>query len=198
MPDNLIRSLTTEQDLPEELREQLVARALADNTLDIAYRVVDSPLGPLLLAMTDRGLARLAYAVEDHDAVLDDLAKRVSPRILRSDARLDAVARQLDAYFAHARTTFDLPLDLRLVQGFRLHVLDHLREIPFGTTESYTEVAAAAGSPRAVRAVGTACATNPMPIVIPCHRVVRSDRSMGGYLGGVEAKRFLLELESAA
>lgn len=197
MSDKLIQSLTATTSLPEQLHERLVTRATAAGSVDIAYRVVDSPLGPLLLALTDRGLARVAYAVEDHDAVLDDLAERIGSRILRSGSRLDAVARQLEGYFARRRTSFDLPLDLRLAHGFRLNVLDHLREIPFGRTESYAVVAAAAGSPRAVRAVGSACATNPMPIVIPCHRVVRTDGSLGGYLGGTAAKEWLLAHEAA-
>lgn len=198
MPDKLIRALTADMPLPEELHERLVTRATADRSLDVAYRVVDSPLGPLLLATTERGLVRVAYAAEDHDAVLEDLGTRISSRILRSGARLEGVARQLDEYFARARTTFGVPLDLRLTQGFRREVLDHLRDIPFGRTESYAEVAAAAGNPRAVRAVGSACATNPMPIVIPCHRVVRADGSLGGYLGGPAAKEWLLALEAAA
>lgn len=198
MFDKLIQDLTTELSLPEELHERLVTRATADRSLDVAYRVVDSPLGPLLLAVTDQGLVRVAYAVEDHDAVLEHLATRIGSRILRSGARLDGVARQLDEYFARARTSFGVPLDLRLAHGFRRDVLDHLRGIPFGRTESYAEVAAAAGSPKAVRAVGSACATNPMPIVIPCHRVVRADGTPGGYLGGPAAKEWLLTLEAAA
>ncbi|MDV3220433.1 methylated-DNA--[protein]-cysteine S-methyltransferase [Intrasporangium sp.] len=198
MHDKLIRALTADVPLPEELHERLVTRATADRALDVAYRVVDSPLGPLLLATTEQGLVRVAYAAEDHDAVLEDLGTRISSRILRSGARLEGVARQLDEYFARARTTFGVSLDLRLIRGFRREVLDHLRDIPFGRTESYAEVAAAAGSPRAVRAVGSACATNPMPIVIPCHRVVRADGSLGGYLGGPAAKEWLLTLEAAA
>lgn len=141
---------------------------------------------------------RVAYAVQDHDAVLRQLAERVSPRILNAPARLDETSRQLEEYFAGRRTRFDLPLDWRLSKGFRREVLTHLREIGYGHTESYAQVAAAAGSPRAVRAVGTACATNPLPVVVPCHRVVRSDGTAGGYAGGPEAKRTLLTLEEAA
>jgi methylated-DNA-[protein]-cysteine S-methyltransferase len=177
---------------------RLAARAGDSDLLDVAYRIVDSPLGSLLLASTPRGLVRLAYAREDHDAVLARLADSVSPRVLRAPARLDAAARELDEYFAGRRRQFSLPLDFRLSRGFRLAVLTHLREIAYGTTESYAVVAAAAGSPAAVRAVGTACATNPLPVVVPCHRVVRSDGSIGQYVGGPGAKQALLALEAAA
>ena len=121
----------------------------------------------------------------------------MSPRLLEAPARLDGAARQVEEYFAGARRSFDLPVDLRLSTGFRRAVLDHLAEIGFGRTESYAEVALAAGSPRAVRAVGSACATNPLPVVVPCHRVLRSDGSLGGYVGGLDAKRTLLALEAA-
>jgi len=181
-----------------ELRGRLAAAAQRDGVLDVAYRTVDSPVGPLLLAATDQGLIRVAYAVEDHDAVLQQLADKVSPRVLQAPARLDAVARELDEYFTRARRTFDVPLDWRLAAGFRAAVLHHLPEIGYGQTASYAAVAALAGSPRAVRAVGTACAKNPLPVVVPCHRVVRSDGGMGGYLGGPAAKRLLLDLEAAA
>ncbi|MGX9672720.1 methylated-DNA--[protein]-cysteine S-methyltransferase [Mycobacterium sp. HM-7] len=181
-----------------ELHTQLTAAAQRDGVLDLAYRTVDSPVGPLLLAATDQGLVRVAYAAEDHDAVLQQLADKVSPRILRAPARLDAVARELDEYFARARRVFDVPLDWRLAAGFRAAVLHHLPEIGYGQTASYAAVAALAGSPKAVRAVGTACAKNPLPVVVPCHRVVRSDGAMGGYLGGPAAKRLLLDLEAAA
>ncbi|WP_020100193.1 methylated-DNA--[protein]-cysteine S-methyltransferase [Mycobacterium sp. 360MFTsu5.1] len=181
-----------------ELHNRLATAAQRDGVLDVAYRIVDSPVGPLLLAATDQGLIRVAYAIEDHDAVLQQLADKVSPRILRAPARLDAVARELDEYFTRTRRTFDVPLDWRLSAGFRAAVLHHLPEIGYGQTASYATVAALAGSPKAVRAVGTACAKNPLPVVVPCHRVVRSDGAMGGYLGGPEAKRLLLELEAAA
>ncbi len=115
--------------------------------------------------------------------------------MLQRPARLDETARQLEEYFAGRRREFDLPLDLRLAHGFRRHVLDELRDVGYGTTVSYSELAQAAGNPRAVRAVGSACATNPIPIVIPCHRVLRSDGSLGGYGGGLHVKRALLDLE---
>ncbi len=180
------------------LRARLAAAAERDGVLDVAYRTIDTPVGELLLAATAGGLLRVAFTLDGHDAVLATLAGAVSPRILRAPKRLDAVSRQLDEYFARRRTVFDVPLDLRLSKGFRRAVLAHLPEIPYGRTESYTEVAAAAGSPRAVRAVGSACATNPLPVVVPCHRVVRSDGSFGGYAGGPDAKRTLLTLEAAA
>jgi methylated-DNA-[protein]-cysteine S-methyltransferase len=179
------------------LHARLVAQAQRDGLLDVAYRTVATPLGELLLAATGQGLIRVAYAREGHDAVLARLAETVSPRILRAPGRLDQASRQLEEYFAGRRTAFDLPLDLRLAKGFRRLVLTHLPEIPYGRTESYAQVAAATGSPRAVRAVGSACATNPLPLVVPCHRVVRSDGTFGGYVGGLAAKQALLTLEAA-
>jgi methylated-DNA-[protein]-cysteine S-methyltransferase len=192
-PD-LMPTATDPADL-ERLHARLVAAAATDGTLDVAYRTIDSPLGPLLLAATEEGLVRVAYEREDHEQVLQMLAARVSPRILRAPGRLDEAASQLDDYFAGARHTFDLRVDLRLAAGFRRQVLDHLRTIGYGRTESYTVVAAATGRPRAVRAVGSACATNPVPVVVPCHRVLRSDGTLGGYIGGLGAKRTLLALE---
>ncbi len=180
------------------LRDSLVGAAADAGLLDIAYRTLDTPIGSLLLAGTEQGLVRVAFDREDHDLVLVALAQTVSPRILLSPARLDGVARQLSEYFAGQRKTFDLPLDFRLSSGFRRSVLAHLPEIAYGQTESYAQVAAATGNPRAVRAVGSACATNPLPVVVPCHRVVRSDGSYGQYRGGEEAKRSLLMLEAAA
>jgi methylated-DNA-[protein]-cysteine S-methyltransferase len=180
------------------LRGRLADRAAAEGVLDIAYRTLDSPVGSLLLAATEQGLVRVAYEVQGHDQALESLAARVSPRILRAPARLDPVARELDEYFAGRRREFDLPLDFSLSQGFRRTVLSHLADIAYGHTASYAAVAAAAGSPRAFRAVGTACATNPLPVVVPCHRVIRSDGSLNGYAGGAAAKRTLLTLEEAA
>ena len=184
-------------EVPVRLRERLVADAERDGILDIAYRTVDTPVGSLLLAATTAGLVRVVYANAGHDEALASLAEKVSPRILHAPARLDAAARQLDEYFAGRRRGFDLPLDLRLASGFRRTVLARLADIDYGRTKSYAQVAAAAGSPRAVRAVGTACAANPVPVVLPCHRVVRSDGSSGGYVGGPAAKQTLLTLEAA-
>ena len=182
----------------DRLHARLVDAAADDDTLDVAYRTVDTPLGSLLLAATPAGLVRVAYESEGHDAVLSTLATKVSPRVLRAPSRLDATAREIDDYFAGRRHVFDLPLDLQLAHGFRREVLTHLRDIAYGSTASYSAVAAAAGRPTAVRAAASACAVNPLPIVIPCHRVIRSDGSLGGYLGGVAAKQSLLALESAA
>ncbi|MFD1214317.1 methylated-DNA--[protein]-cysteine S-methyltransferase [Arthrobacter sp. GCM10027362] len=184
--------------LLDRLHARLEAGAAAAGSLDIAYSVTGSPVGPLLLAATERGLVRVAFAGENHDAVLAALADRVSPRILRAPSRLAEAVRQLDEYFAGTRRTFELPLDRRLSKGFRLSVLEHLPRIGYGRTESYAQVAAAVGSPKAVRAVGTACATNPLPVVVPCHRVLRTDGTYGGYLGGPAVKAYLLGLEAAA
>lgn len=185
---------------PETLRrlhERLAVDAAREHLLDVAYRTVDSPVGSLLLAATEQGLVRVAFEGEGHDGVLGVIAQRVSPRILRDDRRLDAAARELDEYFAGRRRAFDLPLDLSLAHGFRRAVLDHLTRIAYGRTASYAAVAVAAGSPRAVRAVGSACARNPLPVVVPCHRVVKSDGSLGQYVGGPAAKARLLALEGA-
>jgi methylated-DNA-[protein]-cysteine S-methyltransferase len=180
------------------LHRRLGDSAAAIGILDVAYTTVDSPVGQLLLAATERGLVRVAYRREGFDAVLQTLTSRLSPRVLKAPRRLDAAARQLDEYFTGRRTGFDLPLDFSLSTGFRQRVQQHLPDIAYGHTETYREVAASVGSPRAVRAVGTACATNPLPLVLPCHRVVRTDGTPGGYAGGPEAKVALLALESAA
>jgi len=182
----------------DRLRLGLADRASDAGILDVAYQTVDSPIGSLLIAATPEGLVRVAFEREDHDAVLGQLADQVSPRILRSGRGTDAAARELDEYFARRRRSFDVPVDLRLVRGFRRAVISHLSEIAYGSTESYAAVAAAAGSPRAVRAVGSACANNPVPVVVPCHRVVRSDGTIGLYRGGAEAKAALLALEAGA
>jgi methylated-DNA-[protein]-cysteine S-methyltransferase len=200
--DNPIQ-LLTEPDAGDAerlaaLHAVLVERASAEAVVDVTYRLLDSPVGSLLLAATELGVVRVAFETEGHDRVLESLGSSIGSRILRGGARLDPLAHELDDYFAGTRHGFDVPLDLRLARGFRLTVLRHLGEIPYGSTESYGEVAVAAGSPRAVRAVGSACATNPLPIVVPCHRVVRSDGSLGGYLGGLPAKERLLALERAA
>ena len=198
MNTNLFDDLATDEGVTlARLHQRLERNADTAGVLDIAYCTIDTPVGTLLLAATTVGLVRVAYDVEGHDAVLARLADAVSPRILRAPARLDAVAQQLDEYFAKRRTTFDVPVDLRLADGFRRAVVEHLRDIAYGHRESYAAVAAAVGSPRAVRAVGTACALNPLPVVIPCHRVVRSDGSTGQYAGGPLAKSTLLDLEAA-
>lgn len=200
IPDDLYRAYSDDRDDPDELsrlRARLATEAEADGVLDVAYRTVDSPVGPLLLAATGRGLVRVAYQREDHDIVLQALTERISPRVLHAPARLDSATRQLAEYFEGTRRAFELPLDWQLSAGFRADVLHRLPGIGYGHTASYAAVAALAGRPKAVRAVGTACATNPLPVVVPCHRVVRSDGSLGGYLGGIDAKRTLLTLEAS-
>ena len=188
----------TDEEANARLHARLIAAAERDGVLDVAYRTIATPVGELLLAGTGRGLVRVAFPRQGHDEVLASLAQTVSPRILHAPRQLDQASRQLDEYFAGQRTAFDLPLDLRLATGFRRTVLAYLPAIPYGHTESYAQVAAAAGSPRAVRAAGTACARNPLPVVVPCHRVVKSDGTMGRYAGGEDAKRTLLTLEAAA
>ena len=197
MTTNLFDELDADDDALTRLHERLERDAASTDMLDVAYRTIDTPVGTLLLAATTAGLVRVAYDVEGHDAVLTSLADRISPRVLRAPARLDSVARQIDEYFAKRRKVFEVAVDLRLAEGFRRSVIEHLREIDYGHRESYATVAAAIGSPRAVRAVGTACAHNPLPVVIPCHRVVRSDGSTGQYVGGPLAKSTLLNLEAA-
>jgi methylated-DNA-[protein]-cysteine S-methyltransferase len=196
--NDLLDAFPVEESDVDLLRGRLAAAAEAGGILDVAYRTVDTPVGPLLLAATEQGLVRVAYPNQGHDVVLQALADRISPRVLHAPARLDPVARQLDDYFAGRRRRFDVPLDWRLSTGFRSTVLHHLAaDVDYGRTASYAALAALAGNPRAVRAVGTACATNPLPVVVPCHRVVRSDGAIGNYAGGVEAKRTLLDLEAA-
>lgn len=180
------------------LRNRLGLAADAEGLLDVAYTTIDSPLGALLLAATPKGLVRVAYDIEDHDRVLDILAQRLSPRVLRAPKRLDLAARELDEYFSRQRRVFDLPLDLSLSKGFRQLVQRHLPEIGYGQTRTYKQVAELVGNPKAFRAVGTACATNPLPLVVPCHRVLLASGSPGDYVGGPDAKKALLSLEAAA
>jgi methylated-DNA-[protein]-cysteine S-methyltransferase len=187
----------TDTDTLRRLRDRLGLAAAAHGLLDVAYTTIDSPVGDLLLAATPRGLVRVAYAVEGHDRVLDALARRLSSRVLRAPRRLDAAARELDEYFSGRRKAFDLPLDLSLSRGFRQLVQQHLPEIGYGQTRTYGQVAELVGNPKAVRAVGTACATNPLPVVVPCHRVLRADGTPGGYVGGADSKQALLRLERA-
>lgn len=208
----------------DPLRGRLAGAAAAEGLLDVAFREVDSVIGGLLLAATPDGLVYVAFEVEDRDAVLDMLASRVGPRILRIDAAagsspagyspagsgaaaaapgtpagiLDAAAAQISDYLAGRRRDFDLSLDTRLATGFRGEVQRHLPDIEYGRTATYKQLATDLDRPGAVRAVGTACATNPLPLVWPCHRILRSDGGLGGYRGGIEAKQRLLALESAA
>jgi methylated-DNA-[protein]-cysteine S-methyltransferase len=174
-----------------------LARAEAEDLVDVAYAVTDSPIGPLLVAATRAGLVRLGFQTEDRDGILDDLAERVSPRVLEAPDRLDEARRELDEYFEGQRDHFELPLDWQLSRGFRKTVLERLyADVEYGRTVSYLELATMVGNPKASRAVGTAMATNPIPIVVPCHRVLRTGGNLGGYGGGLPVKKQLLALES--
>jgi methylated-DNA-[protein]-cysteine S-methyltransferase len=193
-----VLSTPVDADTLQRLHRCLAVAAERERLLDVAYTTLDTPVGSLLLAATDKGLVRVAYEREDHDKVLTTLADRISARILRAPHRLDAAVREIDEYFAGNRTGFDLPLDFSLSHGFREQVQRYLSQIAYGHTASYKDVAVIVGKPKAVRAVGTACAANPLPIVVPCHRVLRTDGSLGGYIGGPAAKTALLEMERGA
>lgn len=173
----------------------LAERAEAEGLLEVAYAEIDSPIGTLIAASTEVGLVQIGWQSSDHEAILERLAAAVGPRILRSPRRLDPVRRELEEYFEGRRRQFDLPLDWRLTGGFVRRVLTETDRIPFGETRTYAELATAAGSPRAFRAAGSALGANPIPIVVPCHRVLRTGGALGGYGGGLEVKRKLLELE---
>lgn len=175
--------------------KRLADRAEADGLLDVAYAIVDSPFGPLLLAGTPHGLVKVSFPEFGTEETLEELAARISPRVLEAPARLDDARRELDLYFEGKLTEFDLPLDWQLTDGFRERVQRTINRIPYGQTRSYTEVARSAGNERAVRAAGTACGSNPIPIVVPCHRVLRSGGALGGYGGGLPMKEALLRLE---
>lgn len=178
-----------------DVRRRLARRAADEGLLDVAYGVHDSPLGPLTVMVTPRGLVRLSYPGEGIDDQLEELAVRISPRILEAPERTDEVRRQLDAYFAGRSHGFDVPIDWRLVRGFAGDVLRATARIPFGSVSSYREIAADAGSPNAYRAAGNALGSNPVPIVVPCHRVLHAGGGLGGYTGGLDRKRYLLRLE---
>jgi methylated-DNA-[protein]-cysteine S-methyltransferase len=175
--------------------DRLAERAGAEGLLDVAYATVDSPFGPLLIAATPRGLVRVNLPTYDPGETLEELAARISPRVLEAPARLDDARRELDLYFEGKLTEFDLPIDWQLTDGFRKKVQRAINRIPYGQTRSYTEMARSAGNERAVRAAGTACGSNPIPIVVPCHRVLRSGGGLGGYGGGLPMKEALLKLE---
>jgi methylated-DNA-[protein]-cysteine S-methyltransferase len=198
--------METSETLQQELRNavdtiaghppEIAPAATAADLVDVAYALYESPAGTLLLAATPRGLVRVAYLDSfGHEQVLEQLASRVSPRVLLAPSRLDEDRRQLDESFAGERKTFELPIDWRLCAGFGRRVLDATVRIPFGALSTYKQVATDAGSPRASRAAGNALGANPMPIVVPCHRVVHSTGGLGGYTGGLERKRLLLGVE---
>ncbi|HEU5326056.1 MAG TPA: methylated-DNA--[protein]-cysteine S-methyltransferase [Candidatus Limnocylindria bacterium] len=177
------------------LRRRLARRADEEGLLDVAYGTYDSPLGPLTVVVTPRGLVRLAYPGEPVEDELADIAARISPRVLEAPERTDEVRRELDAYFAGHRRGFDVPIDWRLVRGFAGEVLRATARIPFGQVSTYRDIAAEAGSPNAYRAAGNALGSNPVPIVVPCHRVLHAGGGLGGYTGGLDRKRYLLRLE---
>ncbi|MFI5010649.1 MAG: methylated-DNA--[protein]-cysteine S-methyltransferase [Solirubrobacterales bacterium] len=177
--------------------ERLSARAAAEGLADIGYGAVDSPFGTLIAAATDEGLVRLAFPEEPLDEVLDRLAAKLSPRIVEAPTRFERVRRELDEYFSGKRRDFDVPLDRVLMSAFAQKVLAATSAIPYGSVSTYTEMATAAGSPRGSRAAGNALGSNPIPVIVPCHRVLRTGGNLGGYGGGLDRKRWLLELEGA-
>jgi len=192
------RTYTHDADRAATAAAQRLTRRIAEEALaDVSYARVDSPFGTLLLAATKRGLVRVAFPEENVDTTLQRLALRISPRIVQAPGPLEQMRRELDEYFDGRRRQFELPLDWTLVGPFARRVLGVTSEIPYGGVLSYAEVAAEAGSPRGSRAAGNALGSNPIPIVVPCHRVLRSGGALGGYGGGLDRKRFLLELEGA-
>jgi methylated-DNA-[protein]-cysteine S-methyltransferase len=196
MIENTLKTGPTGLDVAAAVR-RATDRAQAEGAVDVAYTEVDSPLGTLVAATTDHGLVRLAYEEWGGglDAVLDHLAAHVSPRIVEAPSRLDDLRRQLDDYFAGRRQGFEVPIDWSLSRGFTRRILQAIDAIPFGSVSNYREVAAAAGNVKATRAAGNACGANPIPIVVPCHRVLRTGGGLGGYTGGTEKKEALLRLE---
>lgn len=201
--------MTTDDTIERELRAALgaaagafepppVAEAAAGSgLLDVAYATLDSPLGTLLVASTPAGLVRIAFTeFEDEGEVLEEMAERISPRVLSAPRRLDESRRELDQYFAGRRHDFEVPLDWQLSRGFARRVLEATARIPYGAVSNYASVAAEAGSPRGYRAAGNALGSNPIPIIVPCHRVLHSGGGLGGYTGGLDRKRTLLAIES--
>lgn len=185
------------EDQAERAADRLARMAEDEGLLDVAYASADTPLGPIFVAGTRRGLVRVAFPTEREDDVLFDLAESISPRVLHSPARLDEVRRELDQYFERRRDRFELRLDWRLTHGFYRDVLRATARVPYGETMSYAEIAAKAGRPMAFRAAGSALGSNPMPLVVPCHRIIASGGGLGGYGGGIEVKEYLLGLEGA-
>lgn len=193
----LLRRTPHDPDAAGAAIRAAVDRAEREGLVDVAYARVDTPIGRLLVASTAAGLVRLGFEREDPDAVLQELARRITPRVVEAPGRLDEARRELDEYFDGRRDHFELPLDWRLSSGFRRTVLEHLyADVPYGRTVSYLQLATIVGNPKASRAVGTAMATNPIPIVVPCHRVLRTGGQLGGYGGGLDTKVKLLALEA--
>jgi methylated-DNA-[protein]-cysteine S-methyltransferase len=191
LENDLRRGVAFAEELPD-----VSEAAGAAGLLDVAYATLDSPLGTLLLAATPHGLVRIAYLTsEDETEVLEQLAAKVSPRVLASPRKLDDSRRELDQYFSGTRRRFELPLDWQLTQGFTRRVLEATAQIPYGSTSTYKQVATEAGNARASRAAGNALGSNPIPIIVPCHRILHAGGGLGGYTGGVEKKRLLLAVE---
>ena len=188
----------TATHMKADLLERLAQRAEAEGLLDVAYTEVDSPLGKLLVATTPKGVVRLGFPGEDADGILDQLATRISPRVLEAPAKLDAVRRELDEYFEGRLHRFTAKLDWTLTgQGFRHEVLKYTAKIPYGRTSTYMEMATKAGNRKAYRAAGNALGSNPIPVIVPCHRVLATSGGLGGYGGGLDVKERLLRLEGA-
>ncbi len=197
--DRLLRAdLPAADEAWVAVRARFAARAAAEGLVDVAFEDHDTPLGQMRVSATGQGIVRMSLPTENADEVLDHLARNVSPRILRtSTPTITTARRELDEYFDGHRRTFDVPLDWMLTKAFRRDVLRATAQIPYGQTSSYQQVATVAGSPNAVRAAGSALANNPLPILVPCHRVLRTDGGLGQYLGGQAAKIQLLTLEKA-
>jgi methylated-DNA-[protein]-cysteine S-methyltransferase len=199
--ENLLRDAgrptLADEHLAARAAQRLSAHAVATGLADIGYATVDSPFGTLTAAVTEEGLVRLAFPEEPLDEVLDRLAAKLSPRIVEAPTRFEQVRRELDEYFSGARRDFDVPLDRVLMSAFAQRVLAATSAIPYGSVSTYTEMATAAGSPRGSRAAGNALGSNPIPVIVPCHRVLRTGGNLGGYGGGLDRKRWLLELEGA-
>ncbi len=200
--EEMLRNSPPAGDLDRAV-QGVLAQAERDGLVDVAYASVDSPFGKLLVARTDRGVVRLKLPggrdsqVSDDEA-LEALATYVSPRVLEAPSRLDEERRELEEYFEGKRDHFDVPVDWSLTSaGFRSRALHAVARIPYGKTKTYAEIAKAAGNDRAFRAAGTACGRNPIPLIVPCHRVVQSGGGIGNYGGGPEMKRALLDLEGA-
>jgi methylated-DNA-[protein]-cysteine S-methyltransferase len=195
--ERALRAPGTDDEAAARAAGSAASRAAEEGLADVAYATADTPLGSLLVASTRRGLVRVAFPQERPDDILGDLAVRVSPRVLEAPERLDEVRRELEQYFERERRDFELRLDWRLSRGFRRRVLRNTARLPYGETATYAEMAARAGNPRAYRAAGSALGSNPIPVVVPCHRVVQTGGGLGGYGGGLDVKEYLLRLEGA-
>jgi methylated-DNA-[protein]-cysteine S-methyltransferase len=196
MSDPLARALRAPAPQAAAAARRFADRAAADHEADLAYATIPSPLGELLLVATPRGLTQMHYLDEPLERVLEAMARKRSPRIVESATALDPWRRELDEYFAGARQDFEAPLDWEQMRAFQRAILRATATIPYGSTSTYTGVATAAGNPRGQRAAGNALGANPLPIIVPCHRVLRSGGGLGGYTGGLHRKHYLLELEA--